>query len=584
MPMLSRIVQIVESIVYIPTYILRGVDSKGRVIYQTSEPGFNSLWVLDIDKNERKMLFQSAIHTVGEVSKDLKRIPFSVDVSKGRELQVVGVVDLESDKAFLYEGMNPVRVLGLADDGARAFFVGATAEDVALYVAEKGFVEKLVKINTYAAVSYAWKGIVVGEGNLRKNPRSRELFVYNYFTGEFKVFTPREGSVNRNPVVLSNGKVLFETNAVEEDVNILMVLDPETGEFEKLKLLGQDLDIYKPVEYLFYREFDGKMVVVGKKNGRSRVFIDGNVLGTPEGMVLNAYIHKDKVYYTYSSLVKPTRIMVYENGFNKEVLGAQLQKDVENSFADVEFSLVKAPDGVEVPVYLVKSRGGRRAFVVYVHGGPWSEVADYWTPLIAVLVASGYNVVAPNFRGSTGYGERFRSMDIGDPGGGDLMDVEAVTKWALEKGLGEKAYIWGYSYGGYMTLWAMFNKPELYMCGVAGAPVADWEEMYSLSDAVFRSFIEILFDGKKELFKERSPTTKASNLRAPLAIIQPQNDTRTPLKPVLNLVNKLMEYGKTFQLHVVPDIGHAITRTDKLAEVLLYMLTFFERCSEQLQI
>ncbi|MEM1527069.1 MAG: prolyl oligopeptidase family serine peptidase, partial [Ignisphaera sp.] len=95
-----------------------------------------------------------------------------------------------------------------------------------------------------------------------------------------------------------------------------------------------------------------------------------------------------------------------------------------------------------------------------------------------------------------------------------------------------------------------------------------------------REFIKMLFDNKKELWKERSPSTKASHLRAPLAIIQPQNDSRTPLKPVLNLVYKLIEHGKTFQLHVVSGIGHAITSLDKLAEVLTYMLSFIEQCTE----
>ncbi len=191
------------------------------------------------------------------------------------------------------------------------------------------------------------------------------------------------------------------------------------------------------------------------------------------------------------------------------------------------------------------------------------------------------DVVAPNFRGSTGYGEKFRLIDIGDPGGGDLLDVEAVTKWALENKLGERAFIWGYSYGGYMTLWAMFRRPELFKCGVAGAPVADWGEMYELSDAVFRAFINILFDNKRDLWRDRSPSTYTENLKSPLAIIQPQNDSRTPLQPVLHLVEKLMKTGKTFELHVLPDIGHAITTPDKLAQVMIHASAFLDKCSQQ---
>jgi len=574
---------VVESIVYTPGYILRGVDFKGRIVYQSMEVGVNSLGVFDEDVGEKKRLTSSVVHWSGEVSGDGRRTPFTVDVAKGRELQVVGFVDLDKDKEFIYSNMNPVRVLGIADYDGKMFFVGASAEDIAIYIAEGGDnVEKLVKLNAIARISYAFKGLVVGEGNLRRDPRSSEIFTYNLGSGELKVYTPKEGSVNRNPIVLSNGKILFETNAVTGDTNNLMLLDPETGEFTELKLLVKDLENFKPVEYPFYREFDGRIVVVGKKYGRSRIFIDGKLVETPEGTIANVYVANNKIYYTYTNLTKPARIMVFENRSNRELLGGKLPKDIEDSFSSIEFTWVKSPDGLDIPVYVVKSRKNneKNVFVVYIHGGPWSEVADAWTPMISVLIAMGYNVVAPNFRGSTGYGERFRLMDIGDPGGGDLLDVEATTKWGFENKLGEKAFIWGYSYGGYMTLWAMFNKPELYSCGVAGAPVADWEEMYELSDAMFREFIKMLFDNKKELWKERSPSTKASHLRAPLAIIQPQNDSRTPLKPVLNLVYKLIEHGKTFQLHVVSGIGHAITSLDKLAEVLTYMLSFIEQCTE----
>jgi dipeptidyl aminopeptidase/acylaminoacyl peptidase len=139
----------------------------------------------------------------------------------------------------------------------------------------------------------------------------------------------------------------------------------------------------------------------------------------------------------------------------------------------------------------------------------------------------------------------------------------------------------GYSYGGYMTLLAMFRYSDLFKCGVAGAPVADWEEMYELSDAVFREFINILFDNRRELWKERSPSTYAENLKNPLCIIEPQNDSRTPLKPVLNLVEKLMKAGKTFELHVLPEAGHAIIVPDKLVWLLTIMLNFFSKCLER---
>ena len=579
---LSSIARIVESIVYTPTYTLLGVDARGRIIYETMEGGFKSIWALE-PGGARKRLVNRVVHWSGEVSKDRTRIPFTVDVGRGREQQVLGYVGLSSDRETVLEGMEPVRVLGFVDSGKAIAFAGATATDIALYLAKDGSVEKLVKLDTYVHVTDFDGNIIVGSGHLAKNPRSSEIFIYSINDGKLHVFTPREGSVNENPIIIGNGKVLFETNAFDPDYKELMVLDVERNEAEKLRLEGKDYYNYKPVEHLYYRRFGDKLVVVGKKNGESRIFIDGFEVKTPKGMIHNAYLIDNTVYYTYSSLVVPTRIMKHVDGRNEEVIGAKLDKEIENAFGEVKFVKVKSFDGLEIPAFVITSRKveSTRTVVVYVHGGPWWETANEWNTRIAPLVAAGFNVIAPNFRGSTGYGERFRLLDIGDPGGGDLQDVVYVARWALENGLGEKVFIWGYSYGGYMTLLTMFRYPDLFKCGVAGAPVADWEEMYELSDAVFREFINILFDNRRELWKERSPSTYAENLKNPLCIIEPQNDSRTPLKPVLNLVEKLMKAGKTFELHVLPEAGHAITVPDKLAWILTIMLNFFSKCLER---
>ena len=234
---------------------------------------------------------------------------------------------------------------------------------------------------------------------------------------------------------------------------------------------------------------------------------------------------------------------------------------------------------MKVPTYIVEARGEKPGpTIVYVHGGPWSEVYDYWNVLINGLSIMGYHVVAPNFRGSTGYGEEYRLMDIGDPGGGDLEDVASAAKWAKEKGLASKTAVMGYSYGGYMTYLALGRKPELWDAGVAGAGIVDWVEMYGLSDALFKKFIETLFNGyNEELMRERSPITYVDNVRAPLCIIHPQNDTRTPLKPILRYIEKLLEKKNTFEVHVIPDMGHMVKTVDDIVKILLPAILFLDK-------
>ncbi len=93
---------------------------------------------------------------------------------------------------------------------------------------------------------------------------------------------------------------------------------------------------------------------------------------------------------------------------------------------------------------------------------------------------------------------------------------------------------------------ALGKEPELWSCGVAGAPVTDWNEMHKLSDALYRDFIEELFDKKEELFSDRSPITYVKNVKKPICIIASQNDTRTPIKPVLRYALELALPGIAF--------------------------------------
>jgi dipeptidyl aminopeptidase/acylaminoacyl peptidase len=261
------------------------------------------------------------------------------------------------------------------------------------------------------------------------------------------------------------------------------------------------------------------------------------------------------------------------------ILGAQLPDEIASRIGKIRFIRYRSSDGLEIPAYVIESQAAQRPgpVVVYVHGGPWGEVADSWSPLIASLAASGYHVVAPNFRGSTGYGEEFRKLDIGDPGGGDLLDVVNAAKWARKTGLASKVAVMGYSYGGYMTFLATVKASNVWDAGVAEAGVVDWDEMYGLSDAFFRRFIDVLFDGNRNLWKDRSPINFVENLKVPLCIVHPQNDSRTPLRPVLRYVMKLLELRKTFELHVVPDIGHAIRKMDDIIKIIMPAIIFLDR-------
>jgi len=580
---LSEKIKVLESLVKIPFYSVAGF-ARGKVIYVSDAEGVMSLWSLDPASGESRRLTKEPIHSIARPHPKSKYLVFTRDVTRGKELQKPFIVSVDGGDEELLADVPPMRFFGMVWDGERErlIFSAATSSGMGLFVAERGTYEKLMDLDTIMYPTDVEGDLVVGAGMLRKNPMSMELFLYDINDGELKVYTPKEGSVNKEPVI-KNGKILFESNF--EGSNALYIYDTTSEELTQPKFSYGDYHEYGAFEHLAYGWLnDGRVWVVAKKNGRTRPFIDGKMIAAPEGTVGYLAINEDamRAYYSASSLTTPPKIyeVDLERNEYRVLLDNPLPKELEDRIGKSYFVKYRSSDGLEIPMYVVESAIASKPgpTVVYVHGGPWSEVYDVWSTLINSLSVMGYHVLAPNFRGSTGYGEKFRLMDIGDPGGGDLEDVVAAAKWGIEKGIASKVAIMGYSYGGYMTYLALGRKPGIWDAGVAGAGVVDWKEMYSLSDALFKKFIEMLFNGINEkLMTERSPITYVHRVKAPICIIHPQNDTRTPLRPVLRYVEELLKQGVTFEMHVVPDMGHVIKTVDDIMKIILPAIMFLDK-------
>ena len=571
-------IRLLEQLVKVPMISVAGF-THGRIVYVSNVEGELSLWSMSPVEKKPLRLTREPIHGLARPTPKSKYVVFTRDVTRGMELQKPFIVSVEGGVEELLADTPPMRFFGMVWDGERLVFSAASATGMGLYLARKGSYEKLMDIDTIMFPTDIDGDIVVGAGLLHKNPKSQELFFYDLSSNEYKVYTPREGSVNKNPMI-REGKILFESNY--SGGNKLYVYDMGEDKLYKPEFKYHDYYEYNPTEHLVYDWLeDGGIWVVAKKNGRTKAFINGKAVASPPGTLGYLAVSNGKAYYSASSLTSPPKI--YEVDLEKNeyhvILDNPLPKEVEERLGKTRFETIESSDGVKVPTYIVEARGEKPGpTIVYVHGGPWSEVYDSWNVLINGLSIMGYHVVAPNFRGSTGYGEEYRLMDIGDPGGGDLEDVASAAKWAKEKGLASKIAVMGYSYGGYMTYLALGKKPELWDAGVAGAGIVDWVEMYGLSDALFKKFIETLFNGyNEELMRERSPITYVDNVRAPLCIIHPQNDTRTPLKPILRYIEKLLEKKNTFEVHVIPDMGHMVKTVDDIVKILLPAILFLDK-------
>ncbi|HLJ95831.1 MAG TPA: S9 family peptidase [Gemmataceae bacterium] len=216
--------------------------------------------------------------------------------------------------------------------------------------------------------------------------------------------------------------------------------------------------------------------------------------------------------------------------------------------------------------------------IVYVHGGPNSQHTFSFDPYIHVLAEAGFVVLAPNYRGSTGYGKQFEDLNNKDWGGGDLKDLVWAVKHFAAKGEidGKRVGITGGSYGGYMTLMALARTPDIWAAGVELYGMPDLVMDYLLTKSRFGDWYETEMGNPKThaaLFRERSPLPYLDDIKAPLLIFQGTNDTNVPKSEADLLVAVLKELKKEYEYIVYDNEGHGFTRRQNL-------LDFYRRSSE----
>jgi pimeloyl-ACP methyl ester carboxylesterase len=215
------------------------------------------------------------------------------------------------------------------------------------------------------------------------------------------------------------------------------------------------------------------------------------------------------------------------------------------------------PQGQRVHGFQVTPEGqGPFPVIMRVHGGPTWLDADRWSPEVQAYVDAGFAVGLVNYRGSTGYGRAWRDTLIGDVGGPELEDVNAGLADLVRRGIADpdRAVIAGWSWGGYVTLLELGKHPELWRCGFAGVPVGDYEASYDDSSPLLQAYDRALLGGTPwevpELMRDRNPINFAGGVRAPVLVIAGENDSRCPIRQVMNYVERLRLRGHPHELYL----------------------------------
>ena len=228
-------------------------------------------------------------------------------------------------------------------------------------------------------------------------------------------------------------------------------------------------------------------------------------------------------------------------------------------------------------------QGRRYPLVVEVHGGP--AYAHY--PLFpahpdsfdALLASQGYFVFKPNPRGSYGQGEAFTQANVKDFGYGDLRDILSGVNTAQQTAPidPERVGITGWSYGGYMTMWAL-TQTDRFKAAVAGAGLSDWLSYYGTNNIdtwMIPYFGASVYDDPK-VYERSSPMTFIRNVHAPTLIVGGDRDAEVPVTQSYEYWNALRRLGVKTEFVVYPDEGHFFFKRADQVDVASRLLNWFD--------
>ena len=233
-------------------------------------------------------------------------------------------------------------------------------------------------------------------------------------------------------------------------------------------------------------------------------------------------------------------------------------------------------------------RDGSNPALVLPHGGPTGQVQDYWSPRVAALVSRGYVCIAPNVRGSTGYGMDFQRANYQDLGGGDLQDEVYATQFLQATGYvgSKKIGITGGSYGGFMTLMAIGKTPEVWAAAVELFGIIDWMTMLQHSDPELQQYEKTLLGDPvkdKKVYDAASPISYIHNVKSPLLVLQGDNDPRVPKEEAVQVVDLLKKDGKIVDAHYYPNEGHGFEKRENQIDAIRRTVAWFDKYLKGIQ-
>lgn len=411
-----------------------------------------------------------------------------------------------------------------------------------------------------------------------ENRGNSNLFLVNLQAGSETLLTPHDGPGNFTDGYFSpDGQTIYLTGDVDRDLIA----------FGKLQLDGQGKP--GPIQIIAERDDaqiddftvtrDGRLAALiwntaGKNELELFDLTTKQSVGRPElptEVIYDPSFSEDGSLLTFvaTGSTAPRDIWVYD------VQARTMRQVTHSPHPSIQLEqlvrpeLVRFPahDGLELSAWLYRPHHFKApgAVVLSFHGGPEGQERPFFSSTYQALLAQGIAVLAPNVRGSGGFGKTFVNLDNGALRVNAVRDIKACADYVVAAGIGAQGRmgIMGGSYGGYMTMAGLAEYPELFGAGVNLFGVVNFRTFFAQTEPWMAAISKIEYgdpDTEGEMLDQLSPINKIDRVIAPTLVLHGANDTNVPVVEAEQVVENLKKRGIPVEYVLFPDEGHGFQK------------------------
>ncbi|HEV7903327.1 MAG TPA: S9 family peptidase, partial [Pyrinomonadaceae bacterium] len=463
--------------------------------------------------------------------------------------------------------------------------------------------------NSAVAWSFDDRWLVVSHNNEQLS-LDNDLYLVSLATKQTTHLTPHEGAVQYGSVYFTrDGSALLLGTNDKREFYSLSRLDLQTKRIETLDDTQWDLAGTSLAK-------DGRMFAYAlNRDGFSELHVrevsaDGRLGAKDEtvklpanGVVGGLRFSQDnrKLALTFSAARYNGDVWLYDlkSRTLSPITHSSRAGIPQSSFVEPQLIHYKTFDGREIPAWYYKPQELLGAgngvnvsptdkmktsmpVIVSVHGGPEEQERPAFSVTYQYFLSRGYAILAPNVRGSTGYGKAYTHLDDVRQREDSVKDLAAAVEWLKTEGGADarRIAVMGGSYGGYMTLAAVTLYPDLWAAAVDMVGIGNFESFLKNTSGYRRRLREVEYGSLErdlEFLRSISPLSRVARIKTPLMVIQGKNDPRVPYTEAEQIVKALRDRNAAVEYKLFDDEGHGIAKLSNRLIVYPLVADFLDR-------